>query len=238
MIRNGLWIAVTLLLVLAAGVYAVRHLPHEPLPASAQATETIPTRSGEMSVTRAMTTTGIAATTAMDASAASLVGKASGSLRFFVPTGMGGANATVELSPTASVGVWLPSQKRLRVLLLDQAPDYVDAVRAVDALGNSEVDVRGSARAMLELTFIPTAQAYSADEVDSIRLIVMDGEGHSAATDVSSSLRWTGGLAAPEVSTAPAQIEMQAAGSDPVSPIAGQSQSWTFATSLPVPTRP
>lgn len=167
-----------------------------------------------------------------------LVGKASGTLRFALPATGNGPDVVVELKPQASVGVWLPGEKRLRIVLLDHLPDFVEATRAVDAIAsNAGAGQSGQKRAVVELAFIPTAQAYTPEEVESIRLVITDDAGRSASADITSSVQWSGGLAAPEVSTAATQLQLQSTGNRVSSDTAARAQSWDFSTALPVAMR-
>jgi hypothetical protein len=182
--------------------------------------------------------TPVTADYAIPAGLAELVGEASGTMRFTLPGARGEPDVGFEWKPVTAVGIWLPGEKRLRVALLQQMPDFITATHAVDALvRDNSAALPGQARVVVELAFMPAAQAYTPDEVESIRLLVTDEAGRSASVDLGNSVQWSGGLAAPEVSTAVTQVRMQSAGNGESSDSTARAQSWNFSTALPVAMR-
>jgi hypothetical protein len=233
--------AVAALMALAVVAFTTRYLTRAPTQGSATPTpraanETPQARAGAPSLAAsAPPTTGSQTPVGTEG----LVGEARGTLRFALPAGGGAPDVVLELKPQASVGLWLPGTKRLRIVLLDHPPDFVEATRTVSAIATNEgIAQPGGASAMIELAFIPTAQAYTPEEVESIRLLVVDAAGRQAFADITSSVQWSGALAAPEVSTAATAVQLQSTGSGTSDDAASRAQSWDFATTLPVAMRP
>jgi hypothetical protein len=164
-----------------------------------------------------------------------LVGSATGILRFALPAGGGAPDVVVELVPQAAVGVWMPDQKRLRIALLDHRPEHVEASQTMDSVADLRgVFHSGQAAAVVELTFVPTAQAFTPDEVESVLLVVTDRLGRSSSADITGSVQWSGGLAAAEVSTATTNFQLQSTGSGTSDGTVAREQAWSFSTELPV----
>jgi hypothetical protein len=159
-----------------------------------------------------------------------VVGSASGRISL----GSSGG-APVELQPRAAIGVWLPAQNQLRIALLAEAPDHVAARRELEAL----VAQSSSGPATIEVTFVPTAQAFTADEIDHVRLVVRDADGAQVATDITTSLRWSGSLVSPRdaENEAANRLEFTAQGDAVSADAAARPLAWELATSVPIATR-
>jgi hypothetical protein len=91
---------------------------------------------------------------------------------------------------------------------------------------------------VLELVFIPTAQAFTSEELDHARLVVRTADGREAATDVLSSVKWGGSLPSPRAGLAntASRVSMQLAGSG-FGRYEDGKEEWDLSLSVPVDMR-
>lgn len=173
----------------------------------------------------------------IDARMETIVGQAGGSVQFTLPASGGLSEGVVEFKPSSSVGLWLPAEKRVRIAMLDHAPDYTEASRMMQSLADrSSLGSRGQPHAEIEIAFRPTAQAFTPDEVDSAKLILVDRDGRNVEVDITNGFDWNAALAAPEVSTDATRLELKSSGSAP-SQNPSRDQAWQIAATLPVAMR-
>lgn len=131
---------------------------------------------------------------APESSAADVVGHAKGSIHFEKEAEQGsGRRESIDINVRSALGVWQPDGRVMRVLLLEAPPaaDSVDGMLV--AIQSGQTNAIANRSAVLELRFIPTAQAFDRNELDSATLIVRDGANTSSA-DALSSLDWRGSL--------------------------------------------
>jgi hypothetical protein len=137
-----------------------------------------------------------------------------------------------------AVGVWQPGKGRLRIALSSDAPDYVGASHMLDAIGaDGTVAGEGAPAAMLEFVFLPTAQAFTSDELERGTLLVRDAQGRMLETDIIGTLQWSGSVASPQIGAAAYntnQIEMKLSGSGYSAGAAPRQQEWDLTLSVPV----
>lgn len=84
--------------------------------------------------------------------------------------------------------------------------------------------------AVIDLYFIPTAQAFDRSEVESATLTAINARGESSSADVLNSLDWQGSLPSPQASGAPAttRLQMNSSGNAESADRDSWHQTWQF----------
>ncbi|MEJ0035429.1 MAG: hypothetical protein WDO68_05025 [Gammaproteobacteria bacterium] len=178
------------------------------------------------------------ATTPVDADALSAVGQANGAIHFEKkPAERDGKGESIDINVRSAVGVWQPDGGVMRVLLLESAPAADNVDRMLGAIKSGETQGLARRSAVLELRFVPTAQAFDRNELDSATLIVSDGAVTSTA-DALSSLDWHGSL--PSAGLPPDQqptFTLNSSNETVSSTREIWKQSWKLSLTVPVITR-
>ena len=147
----------------------------------------------------------------------------------------GGSADRIDVNPRYGLGVWLPRSRRLRIVLTEHQLSAAETADLVGALSSGRGSQLHDAHAVLEISFVPTAQAFDDTELDSAVLDVVSAAGARATVDVLATLDWTGNLPPPlseGSAAAPVQIKLAAAGdSAPEDP---WQRSWRFDVEIPV----
>jgi len=138
----------------------------------------------------------VEATTVAHASGA--VGQAQGAIHFEKkPAERDTKGESIDINVQSALGVWQPDGRVMRVLLLESQPAAGSVDQMLGAIQSGETNGVANRSAVLELRFVPTAQAFDRNELDSATLIVSDGKNTSSA-DALSSLDWRGSLPWPD----------------------------------------
>jgi len=148
-----------------------------------------------------------------------------------------GKSARIDFDVHSALGVWQPGENLMRILLLESAPAGDEVARMLEAIQSGSMGGLAKRMAVIELRFVPTAQAFDRNELDSARLIVSDGALTSTA-DALNSLTWQGSLPSP-------QLELPAGSDNPSVALSSASesvtadretwmQSWKLALTVPV----
>jgi hypothetical protein len=143
----------------------------------------------------------------------------------------------IDLDATHALARWQPGEHKLRVLLANRelSADETAVLLGV-ATGGSRAIPAG--HAVIELTFLPTAQAFDRNDLDTAVLTVTSAAGASASADILASLDWQGSLPSAQTAAeagagARPNLELKAAGArdngDPP-----RSSSWKLDASIPV----
>lgn len=174
----------------------------------------------------------------IDAQVMQAVGTATGAIHFEKkPAERDAKGESLDIDVHSALGVWQPDGLVMRVLLLESRPGSADVDRLLRALQSGEPNATRSA--VLELRFVPTAQAYDRNELDSATLTVTDGKITSSA-DALSSLDWHGSLPSPQVDPAPGQrpsFTLNSSNETVSSAREIWKQSWRLSLTVPVVTR-
>jgi hypothetical protein len=129
---------------------------------------------------------------------ASPVGQARGAIHFEKkPAERDGKGESIDINVQSALGVWQPDGRVMRVLLLESQPTAGNVGEMLGAIQSGETNGIAHRSAVLELRFVPTAQAFDRNELDSATLIVSDGKTTSSA-DALNSLDWRGSLPWPD----------------------------------------
>lgn|GEM_PF-2452679 len=164
------------------------------------------------------------------------VGQAQGDIHFQQePRASGPQGRSIDMVVRAGLGVWVPAESRMRILLLESAPAEANIAQLKEALLST--GGQGGRSALIELKFIPTAQAFDINELESATLTVRDGLASSSANALSG-LSWSGSLPSPQLELPPGsehpRIELTSNG-DTVAPEGEMwRQSWRLSLSVPV----
>ncbi len=166
------------------------------------------------------------------AASGSAAGDASGAVRI-----VGDNGSTFELQVRHAVAVWQPGQSRLRIALSADSMDYTQATHLLDTLAGEGMAARdGAPPAMLELVFMPSAQAFTQDELERANLLVRDSSGRLVQAEVLGTLQWSGSLPSPQVGAAaqlPSQVDMKLIGQGFPTDSAAPRPSWNLSLSVP-----
>jgi hypothetical protein len=134
----------------------------------------------------------------IDAEAASAVGQAHGAIHFEKkPAERDAQGESIDLNVQSALGVWQPDGHVMRVLLLESQPVAGGVGQMLGAIQSGDTKSVPGRSAVLELHFLPTAQAFDRNELDSATLIVSDGN-ITRSADALSSLDWQGSLPSPD----------------------------------------
>jgi hypothetical protein len=132
------------------------------------------------------------------AEAGDAVGQAQGAIHFEKkPAERDTKGESIDINVQSALGVWQPDGRVMRVLLLESRPAAGSVGEMLGAIQAGETNGVANRSAVLELRFVPTAQAFDRNELDSATLIVSDGNTTSSA-DALSSLDWRGSLPWPD----------------------------------------
>jgi hypothetical protein len=171
---------------------------------------------------------------------ASVVGEANGSIRFErKPQERDTQGESINLDVKSAVGVWQPDGLVMRVLLLETPPAADNVGAMLGAIQSGETNRVVKRSAVLELRFLPTAQAFDRNELDSATLIVSDGNSMRSA-DALGGLDWPGSLPSPSAPSPSGQrpsFTLEAANETVSSARDTWKQSWRRSVSVPVVTR-
>jgi hypothetical protein len=124
----------------------------------------------------------------------------------------------------------------MRVLLLEAAPAADNVNAMLGAIQSGETNRVAKRSAMLELRFLPTAQAFDRNELDSATLIVSDGNSTRSA-DALGGLDWPGSLPSPSAPSPTGQrpsFTLNASNETVSSARDIWKQSWRLSVSVPV----
>ncbi len=169
---------------------------------------------------------------------ANAIGQANGAIHFQrQPKEGNGKDARIDFDVHSALGVWQPGENLMRILLLESAPKGDEVARMLEAIQAGGMGGVAKRMAVIELRFLPTAQAFDRNELDSARLVVSDGTLTSAA-DALNSLTWEGSLPSP-------QLELPAGSDNPTVALSSASesvtsdretwmQSWRLSLTVPV----
>jgi hypothetical protein len=140
-------------------------------------------------------------------------------------------SAQIDVNAQFAVGVWQPLQRRLRVLLLENAPKAGEAAQFITAL-QSDDDAKPPATpaGVIDLRFIAGAEAFDRSELESASLTVTNARGESSSADILGSLEWHGSLPSPQLDGAPtvSRLQMSAIGTGVSPDRAAWKQEWRF----------
>jgi hypothetical protein len=173
----------------------------------------------------------------VDAEAANAVGQALGSIHFEKkPLERDTKGQSIDINVQSALGVWQPDGRVMRVLLLESSPATDHVRQMLGAMQSGETKGVAQRSAVLELRFVPTAQAFDRSELDSATLIVSDGNLASSA-DALNSLDWHGSLPMPgsSSSSGPMPTFTLNTSSETVSSARETwKQSWRLSLTVPV----
>lgn len=167
----------------------------------------------------------------------SVVGQAQGAIHFEKkPAERDAKGESIDINVQSALGVWEPDGRVMRVLLLESKPAAGDVGAMLAAIQSGETEGLANRSAVLELRFVPTAQAFDRNELDSATLIVSDGITTSSA-DALSSLDWRGSLPWPDPdrsASPPPSFTLSAANETISSNREIWKQSWRLTLNVPV----
>jgi hypothetical protein len=175
---------------------------------------------------------------APDAATVPGVGHADGAIHFEKrPVERDTKGDAIHIDVRSALGVWEPEGLVMRVLLLESPPSEEEIAPMLAAIRSGETGSISKRRAVLELRFAPTAQAFDRNELESATLIVSNGSLTSSA-DALSSLQWTGSLpspaAPPPAGASTASFTLDTANETVSSTRDVWKQSWHLSLSVPV----
>jgi len=171
---------------------------------------------------------------------ANVVGEAHGAIRFErKPQERDTEGESIHIDVKSAVGVWQPDGLVMRVLLLESPPAADNVSAMLGAIQSGETTRVAKRSAVLELRFLPTAQAFDRNELDSATLIVSDGSSTRSA-DALGGLDWPGSLPSPSVPSSSGQhpsFTLKASNESVSSARDIWKQSWRLSVSVPVVVR-
>jgi hypothetical protein len=132
------------------------------------------------------------------------------------------------------LGVWLPRDKTLRVLLLEQSLVDSEAQAMMRAIAaGSELSV-ALPYAVLELHFQPSAQAFDRDELETAKLLVSN-QGVTSIATVLDSIEWQGSMPSRQINDSSTSITLQlSSAGQGQSDDAQWQQAWSISLVAPV----
>jgi hypothetical protein len=165
------------------------------------------------------------------------VGQARSAIHFERAASKVNPASRIDVNAQYAVGVWQPGERRMRVMLMEKAPQPGEAETLSNALQSGDAASPPVApAAVIDLKFIPTAQAFDRSELESASLTVTNAKGDTSVADVLGGLEWHGSLPAPGADGAPtiSQIQLGAAGNGLSADSNGWKQEWDFHVMVPV----
>jgi hypothetical protein len=171
----------------------------------------------------------------IDAEAVRTVGQAHGAIHFEQkPVERDSKGHSIDIDVQSALGVWQPYGHVMRVLLLESRPAADHVGQMLGAIQSGETHHVANRSAVLELRFVPTAQAFDRNDLDSATLTVSDGNVTSSA-DALNGIDWRGSLPAPGVPTPSGQqFTLNAANETVSSAREIWKQSWRLSLTVPV----
>lgn len=173
----------------------------------------------------------------VDDEASKAIGQALGAIHFeHKPAERDAKGTSIDINVASALGVWQPDGHVMRVLLLESQPAAESVSRMLGAIQAGETKSLASRSAVLELRFVPTAQAFDRNELDSATLIVSDGKVTSSA-DALNSLDWHGSLPSPGVSGSSDELptfKLNSSNETVSSAREMWKQSWRLSLTVPV----
>jgi hypothetical protein len=184
------------------------------------------------------TSAAIASSPAEATSPHNSLGEANGNIHFArLPSGKEGGGAHIDLQVRSALGVWQPGENLMRILLLESAPAQDQVAQLVSAVRSGALEQLGPRRALIELRFVPSAQAFDRNELDSATLIASDGKLSSTA-DALAGLDWSGSLPSPQLTLPPGSerptVELTSGGNTETADRATWKQKWHLSLAVPV----
>jgi hypothetical protein len=166
------------------------------------------------------------------------VGQAKGNIRFEQrPAGKYASGARIDIDVKAALGLWQPGENRMRILLLESEPKRDQIAQLIDTIQSGGPGVAGNRSAVIELRFVPNAQAFDRNELESATLVVSDGALSSTA-DALNGLEWAGSLPSPQLELPPGSdrpaIDLTSNGDILHSDRVVWHQSWRLSLAVPV----
>ncbi len=176
---------------------------------------------------------------------ASAAGSASGSIHFersdaatsSDTRGDTRGDTQIDVHVQAAVGIWQPNSRRLRIVLLEHAPTAAQAAQLVTAVAAETLPGPVTPPyAVIDLRFVPTAQAFDRNELDGASLTATNTLRQTSTADLLGSLDWNGSLPSPRADGVPStsQLQLSAAGSGQSMDRESWQQSWQFTVAVPV----
>jgi hypothetical protein len=166
-----------------------------------------------------------------------VLGEAQGAIHFEKkPAERDAKGESIDINVQSALGVWQPDGRVMRVLLLESRPAAGKVGEMLKAIQMGETQGLATRSAVLELRFVPTAQAFDRNELDGATLIVSDGKTTSSA-DALSSLDWRGSLPWPDPNRSantPPSFTLSAANETISSSREVWKQSWRLTLNVPV----
>jgi hypothetical protein len=166
------------------------------------------------------------------------LGQAKGNIHFErQPAAKDLKGASIDINVKAALGLWQPGESRMRILLLETEPRRDQVAQLVDAIESGGLGAAGKRSALIEMKFVPNAQAFDRNELDSATLVASDGDLSSTA-DALNGLEWAGSLPSPRL-VLPAgsdhpTIELTSGGDNVQSDRVTWQQSWRVSLAVPV----
>jgi hypothetical protein len=165
------------------------------------------------------------------------VGYATSTIQFVRAANKVNPAGRIEVNAQYAVGVWQPGERRMRVLLLEKAPKPGEAEVFRDALQSGVASSPPVVpAAIIDMKFIPTAQAFDRSELETASLIVTNAKGDTSEADVLGGLEWHGSMPSPQADGAPtvSQVRLGASGTGISADADAWKQEWNFHVTVPV----
>jgi hypothetical protein len=165
------------------------------------------------------------------------VGQATSTIHFERAKNKVNPAGRIDVNARYAVGVWQPGERRMRVLLMEKAPKDGESETLRNALQSGDAAAPPvTPAAVIDLKFIPTAQAFDRSELETASLTVTNAKGDSSVADVLGGLDWHGSLPSPAADGAPtvSQIQLGASGNSVSMDSDAWKQDWNFHVLVPV----
>jgi len=138
------------------------------------------------------------------------IGTVRSSIHFERPANGTTTAANIDVNARYAVGAWRPAQRRLRIVLMENKPGPAESASMLNLLTSADaIATPAQPSAVIDLYFIPTAQAFDRSEVESATLTALGTRGETSAADVLNTLDWQGSLPSPQARGAPAVTRLQ-----------------------------
>ena len=167
----------------------------------------------------------------VDPQIARSLGEASGKIHF--------EGAGEDLQLQSSIGVWLPGQNTVRIVLFESAPQAASLAELLDAIRSGSLHTVAERVAYIDMHFSSSAQILDNNAVDSARLTAIDGAAVNTV-NAFSNIEWVGRLLSPQdlPSDGPTPKISMKASRESLDPDEEPGRpSWQFALNAPVITR-